>query len=589
MPPPPISYIGMYLSSRQVFGQTMQPDLLLDRVRSYGWKPSVTRLAQLAAYVQHPSRTADEIRRRTVDPVLEITGDERATRLVANAREFVARNRNRMMIVHEEVISYLQHLVLVEGGDNDQTPSDAELVFWMLGANCYLGEWAEPDSRTLSTEEELIAIEVRGHCFNKNHNWAGLAVRSYELFRQCPEDDALGGEQAWLKMQLDTFTAPFEQYYRFVLAPLLGVVRRAGEKDGVPAMSLEYWKPTGVDPEWIKSRLNAIAVTRDDARTQILAAEHARDANGLLHAPSLLRRKPLLVDHNDGWLITSQAALATQLHSGPWGAYLEKSKAAHGDSIGFKRWSAAFGTAFERYAGDLARKASASPRFRRNWRLVLPTKPGSEDEIEDVIVIEEDHAALFSIKSTMLPEGSVHRAKSQSAVLDWLERFLFAEDRNFKGAVRKLNANIDEIRAGVFEEQGVSRHLKLHPVLVTYDEIGEDVLLYQHIRRRCSEESLLAQLQVSPLTIASVEEFEWLMEYMHDGRSLVGLLKKRKHNREWFDRRLDQQLGNVRPAVRFKMITDKFNAIFGEVIVALGGGAATNHNTPPNSCVGTTG
>src|SRR5262245_49474649 len=104
MPPPPISYIGMYLSSLQVFGQTMQPELLLDRVRSYGWKPSVTRLAQLAAYVQHPSRTADEIRRRTVDPVLEINGDERAARLTANARAVVAQNRNRMMIVHEEVV-----------------------------------------------------------------------------------------------------------------------------------------------------------------------------------------------------------------------------------------------------------------------------------------------------------------------------------------------------------------------------------------------------------------------------------------------------------------------------------------------------
>jgi hypothetical protein len=62
----------------------------------------------------------------------------------------------------------------------------------MLGANCHLGEWAEPDARVLTSDEQFIAAQVRGHCFSKSHNWSALAVRSYELFRNCASDESLG-------------------------------------------------------------------------------------------------------------------------------------------------------------------------------------------------------------------------------------------------------------------------------------------------------------------------------------------------------------------------------------------------------------
>lgn len=555
----------------------MPAEFLCERIRSYGWKPSVTKLAQLASFIQSPGRSDEDIRRRTIDPILSITGDHRATQLIRHAQQFIARNRARIQIVHEEVVSYLQHLVIVESNDSEEAPSDPEISFWILGANCHLGEWAERDQRELSTEEKIIALQVRGHCFNQSSNWSARAVRCYETFRHCPEDSSLGGDEAWKRMQHETFGAPFEQYYQVILAPLLGIANRSDSR--TPAIGLQYWKTTGVDLDWIKSRLDALALSREEARRQILAVENARDPQGLLHAPSLLRRKPLLFDQ-DGWLVTSPAAIATQFHTGAWGAYLERSKVTHGDRQGFLRWSSAFGIAFERYCASLATAASRSSQFRRNWRLILPSSIGSADEIEDIILVEDDHAVLFSVKSTLLPEGAVHRAKSQSAIIDWLDRFLFSEDRSFKGALRKLSANIDEIRNGEFEDQQVGRNLKLLPVLVTYDELGEDVFLYQYIRKRCRDLGILTQSSVAPVTIAAIDCFEWLMEYLRDGRSIVGLLKKRKHNRMWFDRRLDQQLNQIRPRIQSSYMSQEFQRIFGEVLRALQAGQEHSSKFP---------
>ncbi|MBA3462849.1 MAG: hypothetical protein H0T46_23035 [Deltaproteobacteria bacterium] len=568
--PAPITFIQMYLSAKQVFGTNMPADFLIERVRSYDWKGSISRLAQLAAYIQYPGRTPEEILRRTVDPILQLTGQGDARPLIARAQVYVRANRERMLIAHDEVISYLQHLVLVEGGNGREEPTDIELAFWMLGANCHLGEWGEKDSRDLTLDEQLIAAQVRGHTFNQEHNWPALVVRSYALFQACAADENLGGQDAALRVQEETFGAPFVDYYRLILAVLLAMVWRAGDENSVPGVGIDYWKTTGADLDWVRARLNAIGVTRTEAAAAILAAKNARGEDGLLHAPALLRKKPLLIE-DEGWLVISMAAIATQVHTGPWGAYLERSKANYGDKIGFQKWSSAFGNALELYCGQLARAAAESPRFRRNWRLVLPSSPGASDEIEDVIIIEDDHAILFSIKSSLLPEDQIHRARSRSAIIDWLDRFLFSDDRNFKGALRKLSKNIDEVRNGDFESQGVSRTLKILPVLITYDEIGDDVILHQRIRAKCKEHQLMMQSDVAPVAIGSVEEFEALMEYVAEGRSLVGFLKKRKQNRPWFGRRLDQQIGSLSPPIAFKLTTERFEQLFGEMEQAVRG------------------
>jgi hypothetical protein len=575
MPPREMAYIDMYLSAREVFGQEADASFVLSRVGTYGWKPSLTRLAQLASFLGQLEITDEQVRQRTVDPLLALTGDHHASRLLARMKSVVAQHRKRIRVVHEEALSYLQHLVLVEGNDSDEVPSDAELAFWMLCVNCHLGEWAEPNQRELTTDEQLIAVTVRARCFNRHPHWMALTVRCYELFRACPEDVSLGGDDAWQRMQTETFGAPFETYFGTILMALFGASMSAGKGDGadqpIPAINVEYWRTTGADPSWVKARLDALAISREDAKREILAAPNAREASGLLHAPALLRRKPLIVDH-DGWLITSPWNVAQQFHAGPWGAYLQRAKAVHGDARGFKRWSSAFGVAFERYCAGYAHYAKAAKRFRSGWRVLTPMDPGEADEIEDVVLIEDDHAVLFSVKSAMLREDAVHRAKSQQAVLEWFDRFLFSADPSFKGALRKLSANIDEIRAGEFEARQIGRNVKILPVLVVYDELGEDVFLYRHIRARSRELNMLQQPGVAPLTIASVDWYEALMEYASEGRSVVGLLRKRKPNRPWFDRRLDQQLYDVEPPIPVTRLRELYQAIYGDVVARLRAG-----------------
>lgn len=568
--PSSMSFVKAYFTSREVFGEAMPASFLKERIRSFGWKASVTSLARLAAFIQNPATTAEQVRTKTVDPIHEIFGNIAATPMLTRAKNFVRLNRSHIQIAHEEVLSYLQHLAVVEGGDVDEGPSDAELSFWMLGANCHLGEWSELDERELTREEKVIALLMRRHCFDKSGDWAAIAVRNYELFRACPADQSLGGVDAWIKLQEEAFGSSFELYYSFILAPLAArAIRYIAGEDNDPVVSVDYWKSSGCDLNWVKRCLDGLAVTRDEARTQILERKNSVNSDGLLHAPTLLRRKPLLTD-GEGWLITSPAGIIALFHAGPWGAYLEKLKVAHGGSEGFMRWSSAFGAAFEQYCADWAKSAAASSSFRRCWKMIVPEKSGTAEEIEDVILIEDDQAVVFSVKSSLVPEDTLRIAKSQSAAIDWIDRFLFSGTKSFKGAIRKLSANIDEIRRGDFAIRGVSENLKIHPVLVTYDALGEDVDLYARIRKQCVEHALLCQKDVAPLTLVSVSDYERMMQYVRSGRSLVGMLKKRKKNRPWFGRRLEQQMSCLNPPVSRSFMFERFKHVFGRVLTAMG-------------------
>ena len=87
-----------------------------------------------------------------------------------------------------------------------------------------------------------------------------------------------------------------------------------------------------------------------------------------------------------------------------------------------------------------------------------------------------------------------------------------------------------------------------------------------------------------PVTLGDIEEFEALTEYAAEGRSLVGLLRKRKQNMPWFDRRLEQQLGSLSVPIGFSMMKKRFESLFGEVVAAIRGSSnAENAESPLNA------
>ena len=108
-----------------------------------------------------------------------------------------------------------------------------------------------------------------------------------------------------------------------------------------------------------------------------------------------------------------------------------------------------------------------------------------------------------------------------------------------------MSARIDSLRAGKFERLGIKRDVRVYPVLVTYDSLGEYDPLYRLIDERCRALSLLQQRDVGPLAIARLDEFELLMTRASQGRSVSGLLMNRERNDQF--RRLDQVIYEVEP------------------------------------------
>src|SRR5262245_30464738 len=114
------------------------------------------------------------------------------------------------------------------------------------------------------------------------------------------------------------------------------------------------------------------------------------------------------------------------------------------------------------------------------------------------------------------------------------------------------------------------RTVPIVPILVTYEGLGEDVLFYRWIRERCRVRNLLRQDRVAPITFIDVEEFETLMSYIAQGRSLLGFLNKRKPNRPWYDRRIDQQLSEIEPRIpRLPYVVELFQKLKGEALASV--------------------
>ena len=109
-----------------------------------------------------------------------------------------------------------------------------------------------------------------------------------------------------------------------------------------------------------------------------------------------------------------------------------------------------------------------------------------------------------------------HRgAGSGDNVVDWFDDFLFRPSRGryAAGGAVLLSEKVNRIRRGDYESRGVPKGVRIFPVIVTYDTLGETDALYRWIERRCAEAGFLQQADVEPLTLGDVEDFERLILY----------------------------------------------------------------------------
>jgi hypothetical protein len=260
-----MDFIKRYETASEVFGRPMEPEFLIKRVAGIGWEGSLYRLAELAAALEH--LPAEEIRKRTVDPILSLTGDNLAMR----GRAYVAQHRDSITIAHEEVIIFLQHLVILVGSDNDDAPEDPELSLWILGANQFLETWEQEDGRTLTVVEELVATQTRNRLFNTHPDRMQLIVRSRYMLQDPPLGGQLSDAKEWDNLQRVAFGSSLETFYSDFLMPLVaasqlwGRPRPNGTVDS-PVIESGWWSTSRADAAWIQERLAMLTGTRDSLR-----------------------------------------------------------------------------------------------------------------------------------------------------------------------------------------------------------------------------------------------------------------------------------------------------------------------------------
>jgi hypothetical protein len=477
-------------------------------------------------------------------------------------RKVVALHRDKITAAHEEALTFLAHIAIVYGGDGDDAPAPGELAMWLLCANDYLDHWMEPDARHLSRTEELIAEIAHVLRFNNDPDRFSMIARTYHLLSTQPHRGPLSDPNLWRTLQHEAFGCEFREYFESFVAPLSLMSLNWGADAGanaIPVVSRQnLLSQTKIGADTASRLLDSFGATREELR-EVIKKRMRED--GLPQAPTALYHHPLVQMDGDRFVVPIPWALDTQLRSGMWARLLGAAKNIQGDDVGAQIWNSTFGDAFEEWCRKVASTAFSEAKAR--GKLILPSSPGAPDEIEDVVVVDQTTAILFSAKSRFVAESVARHARSRTTLIDWYEKFFFADavGSHRAGAVRLLSRRIDRVRSGEFEAT-IPRTTRLLPVLLTYDSLCEDVMLYRWIEARCRELGLLQQWKVAPLTIARVDEFERLMGFCAKGGRVVPLLRQRENR--WRHRRLDQMLAETIPAdlpVRLPAITEQFNAV----------------------------
>jgi hypothetical protein len=541
-PPSDLNYLHPYDSSASLFGVEAVPHLLIAKIRRFSWKDSFFRLASLAASVANSDGPLSErVRKVTIDPIL--TDRRGPPGPFEKARAEISRRGSSIAVAHEEVISFLQHLVLLEGADDGQAPADVELTIWMATANTFLRQWAviEPDI----TEDELLAADlVQISRFNNKPDPVRVMARIFWMYdTKPPSGRKLSAGDEWECLQLEAFGTSFRDYFATALAPLymLSSGWGRGSAQNEPIVNVATLvSETGVPAEVFAALIAPMSATREAIRSQVTTR-----ADGLPSTLVPLLERPFIEIETGVYVVASPWMMNTALHSGVWARMLSASKKLYGKRAGPENvWLPAFGEIVESWCWRVADEAQKTCEVAR---IITPPPDARHEEVEDVIVVEKDVVILFSVKARLMAVDVARNAVSPRKTLNWFDDFLFAkaDGRYAKGALRLLDDKIRKLREGKFEKAGIKRNAEVVPVLVTYDTLGEHRHLYQRIEAQCRATGVLQQERVAPIAFARLEEFEVMMARLSRGEGLVDVLKSRGDVNQ--HRRLDQILAETAP------------------------------------------
>lgn len=550
----PLKYITKYENGETVLGQPMPASFLVDRIKTFGWRESLLRLAHLASIVANDELGPNSPRAcaLTTDGIKSLTGSTPAARtMLAQARAHVENAKRPLVVAHEEALLFLQHAVVLYGSDTSTDgPTDAEVAFWLLGASDHLGEWAKPDDAAMSDTERLAAELVKIHRFNRSEDSVRTALRTDGIFGTAPWQGKLSGT-TWPNVQQSAFSEDFHGYFDSFVLPLFVLSHAWGsglaDSDELPILRPERFSAFGGEGPRFLARLKTITASRDELRAKIL--ERMKPDGLLPHAPTALLHHPLVDIGEHGILAATPWFVRNFVRTGIWNQYREGAKQVVGEKKGGDEWNRAFGQLFEEWVRTYALKVKGASGTKA--QIILPSFPGAADEIEDAVLIEHGVVVMFSAKGRMVREDIARYSMSRRELLDWYEAYLFeSKNDDFRGgAVRQISARIDMLRRGEFEDRGVSRAARVHPVVVTYDTLCENQMLYAWITERCQHHGLLQQPNIGKPVLAAVQDYERLLGVAARGGSVVKVLEKRL-TPMWKDERLEVMLGESNAPLR---------------------------------------
>ena len=208
------------------------------------------------------------------------------------------------------------------------------------------------------------------------------------------------------------------------------------------------------------------------------------------------------------------------MKGGIWGRALEACKALYKDE---DVWFRAFGLMLEAWCRDVANHAASTSSFQ--GKLLISAGIGDSDEVEDVVLVDGENVALFSVKGRVMPE-TARGDDSRLKITKWYESVLFEKKTTGKrgGAIRLLDMKVREIRER--EHASIPHAARVYPVVVTFDDLGDTTALHQWVERRRAEEQLLDDANVARTAFIDVAMFERLMAVAAIGGDLFAVLRE---------------------------------------------------------------
>jgi len=518
--------VSAYMSFAEAHGKPYPAEHLLTAFRRYDRAKTFRSLANLAAALANdvPLDLTQRARELVVEPLERLARD--VNPWLARTADYVRSQSSGRAILNEKVIYVLQALVLAEGCDGGVEPSEQELAFHILAANDYIDRWRSP-AEPLDEASQMLASFTHHARFNRGGDLLRDVVRTAIMLRDGPPNARpLSNPNEWKRFQSEALGSSFEEYFESfmgVLAMLAGSWGRR-EEDGkwvAPSLNFSTWPLfSGTNEQLALERLRDLTSTLDEARASF---NNERCRDGIPYSPILFYEKPFVQTSEDVVIPASPWVIREQLHYGIWKRFIETSKRLYKQQA--DRWLSAFGEMFEEWCRRVAKEAASCPGFR--GRLLLSKTIGGPDEIEDIVVVEGDAVILFSCKGSLLTKD-VKMATSQSDVVQRLERFFFtlASGRHNDGAIRLLDKKAQRIRAGNYKD-AIPRNGRIYPVIVTYEHMGENLVMYDWLKKSSAEKRLFQQPNVAHPTLIWVGDYELLMSVAAHGASISEILDRR--------------------------------------------------------------